>query len=511
MSASRIQRFLRQHWSILILIAIVVLALWARFPLIGYPLTDTAQGEPSRDYLVANHILSFHEWPLTGPWNGFFSGFLNSPSYYYLIAFFLLFRNSIVFLVLVNILLQVITGILLYILGYKLFSESTGLSAALLFLFSNENIFFHSQYFWQPYVMQVVLILAFLLICMSFQNKRIGWLLAGISAFIFATSLHMSALGILPVFGVAAAASFKRMDPSQRKYPFVISTAVGSLFLLYGPLLFFNHPYDPADRMINLNGLTTASLGPYWLQFRLVLLKMAEVFVRDINFHSAIAIIFAGLLLAKSLIGGGALTRTKLCFITAGIFILPIMLAFAEATYHRFYFIPIFGLVILLLAGVIDDVFSGSARVFKWIVVAGFFILISGKLSFLDLQSRGPYNSTIEQAVSAVAHFDILSFSVAAYAQESENAPALVSMHPALLIAPLENYFKLPLSNIDTFLSSGYELSNNNSKRMLILCRGLELASKDICAAQFHKDHPGYTVEREIFYTYPLLILIADK
>src|SRR5688572_19260907 len=74
----------------------------------------------NRDFLIANHIVSYLEMPLKGP-DGQFGAYSESPVYYYLLAAFLAINNNIIFLALCNLVLQVLTIAIIYYIARNLF------------------------------------------------------------------------------------------------------------------------------------------------------------------------------------------------------------------------------------------------------------------------------------------------------------------------------------------------------------------------------------------------------
>ncbi|MEK7083501.1 MAG: hypothetical protein AAB972_04965, partial [Patescibacteria group bacterium] len=62
-----------------------------------YPEMQWEQTDYSRDYLVAHHIISYGEVPLTGP-DGKFGTTHSSPVYFYFLALLLGIRDNIVWL-----------------------------------------------------------------------------------------------------------------------------------------------------------------------------------------------------------------------------------------------------------------------------------------------------------------------------------------------------------------------------------------------------------------------------
>lgn len=176
------------------LVIFVIFQLFLRF--YTFPdIIDMKQTDVHRDYLIANHIVSFHEYPLTGPQNSF-STFRNSPIYYYILAAFLLIYNHFLFLQVVNIVFQVCSIVLLYILYRKFASQYVSLAGVLLYTTSYAFLS-HSFYMWQPYLMEPVLIGAYIYFADFVQKRKIKYLYISGMLFSLALALHMS---VIPVF-----------------------------------------------------------------------------------------------------------------------------------------------------------------------------------------------------------------------------------------------------------------------------------------------------------------------
>ncbi|MBI4067226.1 phospholipid carrier-dependent glycosyltransferase [Candidatus Gottesmanbacteria bacterium] len=156
----------------ILLSIILLICLLLRVSQIDYPFAFK-WGDGERDTLVANHIVSYQEYPLIGP-HGLLSekGLHNSPFYYYFLAFFLYFYNSPITLALLNISLQLLTLVILYLLGKNLFGEKVALLSTLLFGL-NPHLISQSEYIWQPYVSQPFGLTSFYLLFLAFSKKII--------------------------------------------------------------------------------------------------------------------------------------------------------------------------------------------------------------------------------------------------------------------------------------------------------------------------------------------------
>ena len=70
----------------ILLAVIITLAFLYRLLYLDYPLINT---EPQRDYLIAQHILTYQDFPEAGPcciFNGSYAPYRHPVAYYYLLA-----------------------------------------------------------------------------------------------------------------------------------------------------------------------------------------------------------------------------------------------------------------------------------------------------------------------------------------------------------------------------------------------------------------------------------------
>jgi hypothetical protein len=182
--------------------AIICLAFFLRFIAYDHPLGVNG-GEGYRDYLTAKHIVTFHNFPAAGPWNGTLPHLGNSPLYFYLLAVPLLISTSWQMLEIAFIALTCGGIYLLYLLGRDLFGTRTALIASLLYAVAPEMIRETSSFVWQPYFMEPLLIGSAFTLYRAHISGRISLLITSIILGISALAMHMSALAVAPLFGAA--------------------------------------------------------------------------------------------------------------------------------------------------------------------------------------------------------------------------------------------------------------------------------------------------------------------
>lgn len=196
------------NFPLLIILAVSIVVRIGHF---DYPLSDVFWwGDGTRDYLVANHILKYQEYPRGGPFNLLFDeGYKNSPFYFYVLALFLIPFNHPLTLSFVNIVLQVLSLILIYLITTRMFGKAGGLWATAIYSF-NPLIIKLSEYIWQPYLMQPVNLVSLFLLLQATFKQSLKLLAASYSLLFLAFLLHSSAIPSLPVFFIATAVFFRK-------------------------------------------------------------------------------------------------------------------------------------------------------------------------------------------------------------------------------------------------------------------------------------------------------------
>lgn len=192
-------------------------------------------GDYNRDYLVAHHIVAYHEFPLTMESGGFR---MNSPAYFYFLTIPLLVKDSIISLGLFNVFLQLGALALVYMLGRALFGKLVGVMAFALFAV-NENIVYQSRFVWQPYVMQPFILLSILLLYQSYARRSFRFLIGSIAAFLFAATLHQSVWALAPAYIFIAIMILYSQRRSLWHYAGSLAATFGIFILLYAPLIFY--------------------------------------------------------------------------------------------------------------------------------------------------------------------------------------------------------------------------------------------------------------------------------
>jgi len=218
---------------------ILILSIYLRFYQFAQPETWGAldNGDYGRDYIVANHIVKYGEFPANGPDERLGSMWV-SPLYFYILSIVLLVNNDIKFLSLFNVFLQILSLLGVYALARTLLGKGTGLIALTLFGLSNA-IIWQSYIIWQPHVMQPFIILSYLLLALGYQRRSISLLISSIASFWVSITLHYSVLAILPAYLVLLILAFRKAGAKTKDYMQAGMVAIAIGALLYAPAIIF--------------------------------------------------------------------------------------------------------------------------------------------------------------------------------------------------------------------------------------------------------------------------------
>ena len=214
------------------------------FLYLHYALTHTLvyTDDFQKQYLIANHIARFREFPFVGDeLSVFFSLHVTSPVFYYLFAFVLWLHNSMLFAQLVWLSLSMLAIVCVYLVAKSLFSPVVGLFAGALFGFS----FAYAQQLGEApniSVGQAVLYLSFLLLVRAYSGRDFALLLWALAAYCVAGVIYSAAFGVLPVFAVLAALTLKSQGAPTRRYLGSLALAGFTLFATYLPVIM--HAYQ---------------------------------------------------------------------------------------------------------------------------------------------------------------------------------------------------------------------------------------------------------------------------
>lgn len=491
-----------------------------------YSITYTEDG--SRDFLVAHHIVKYHEFPSTGPANSDYSTLKNSPLYFYFLAFFLLFNDNFIFLGLINVFLQMATIIIIYLLAKKMFNPSIAIIASTLFNFS-QSILIQSNFLWQPWVSQPFVNLSYLLLFIFYRKKNYLFLILGISFFIFAGVLHRSNFALIPLISfiiwvILKQNSYKNINfitKSINKYFFIIIYSFLLIVLFNLPLIIY---FINTNQNLNfLPSNQNQSLGfMYYLQTNFsTLLNM--FFVSDSTKSFGLDLI--SIYLVSSSIIALALYQSRknkffynLLIIMYAILCPVIMASLMKLDSYR-YLTPVLGLFIILISASINIIFTKNItlRILEVVVVILILRLsspdLSSNLNSIQLLPKNMPNSaiaTVEQKVLSlhkeenIPNFNFFDF-------KSIKDGYNYGYVDAAFWANLEADLDVKLVELDDANIHNYRIVNNGRYIFLICYRYEDITFEETsCKDKFVKES-RYSVIEKIYSHYPFSIYLTKR
>ena len=315
-------------WYDWLLIALLLISFLVRLDNYSFPF-DIGGGDTARDYLVSKSIIggddfALKAYPLFGPGNDW--GLINSPIYYYLGSFFLLFNNSFFFLNLVNIFFQTLTILFIYLFVRFAFGQAPAFFASLLFSF-DLLVMRQALHMWQPWFMQPFFYLSLLLLYLSWKNSSPKFLYSSIGVFVLAGALHNAAFAMLPTFLVLVAYILWKRWNNKRVYWKAFITLVSTSLVLYLPSLVllykqytnsilslgafmdrilvvgggWNNPFEDLGNFYRVLQWPTLDLVPYWGVVLSLVLVPLFYFSRNRFRNFGILLIIGWLVLQPSL------------------------------------------------------------------------------------------------------------------------------------------------------------------------------------------------------------------
>lgn len=186
--------FLRTHahWMISLLIISVAIAL----RLYQLPATITFEDDQGLDLWVIRQMEFANHRPLVGPYLSV-NQVYTPPTYYYLTWILYHFTHSIEGIVYGYAAMNILTLLLLMKLTWDLAGPRAAWITGGLFATSSLMIQ-HSKTFWQPYPMQLFIVLSLISFLQAFRKKHIGFLWIALLMYQIALSIYPSPMLILP-------------------------------------------------------------------------------------------------------------------------------------------------------------------------------------------------------------------------------------------------------------------------------------------------------------------------
>lgn len=344
-------------------VLIMIVALLIRMSAFVYP---HYYEDANRDYLIAHHILAFHEFPLNGP----FGQLPNSPLYYYIVAGILLIFDNFLFLNYVNIALQLVFLWGVYKVAKDFFGKTSGRIAVLFGAVSNIAVN-QSLSMWMPHLMQVFLILSFAALSTAYHKRSYATACGGVILFVIAGLVYNPVFAMLPAMIVAMIFILKRFAYSLRQM--IARAVLLSLIALDMMLIAYLPLFMTWSNVLSYRGFSRASFL-FGVSFQELIRRAGErglmlMHMIFANTHGLLFVAVCGLLILCVIMYYGSAPRMTmqkkhLLFLTACclsfFLIIPLINAPGIAFPLR-YFTPLFGLFFVIIAEVIHTAFFGDS------------------------------------------------------------------------------------------------------------------------------------------------------
>lgn len=488
-----------------ILIIVLLIGFLIRIPRLDFPFSDIfIWGDGTRDYLVANHILKYQEYPLTGPFNLLFdTGVRNSPVYFYLFSLFILPSSNILIPSVVGIILQVLSLVLIFLVGKKLFNPFVGLLAALLYAL-NPEIIKWSDFIWQPTLMQPAALLSLYLLIKSYLENNLKYLNFSLGLLILSVSIHYSAFPWVIAYLILALLILIKDKKSVANFfkTFLIMTLC--LAFLYAPVLIYYYTNGFFPKISS--GLFLNSVGNYFLNFNSNLSQLASA----LYLNQILLILLPGIVL---LIIKKRLNKSLIFLMS--LFILPIFFASCFNKIRLHYLIFSVTIFPIMAASIIDS-FKLLDNRLKFILAGICLIIFSGNFYFL-IDSKSPLqnyilvNKITQKIINQLE--DIKSFEnfkdynfFQIYTMASGNEIFYYPVLDTVLIVPLEEKLNLKLAKVTDTSYNHQQIGGQD----YIIFACLKFGS-DLCVSGFENSYPSAKIINTIHEDDTISVYLAKK
>ena len=481
---------LRANFVSVAIFLILILSLAIRLYNLDYPLSYIfAWGDGTRDYFVANHIVKYGEFIFLGPFNLLNeAGIYNSPVYYYLLALFLVPYNHVLTLGIVNIIFQLFTIFLIYLIAKKLFDEKAALLAALIFSFTPE-ILAQSDYIWQPHLSQPFAYLALLLAVLFYQKGRYIYLLSSILSLTFSFVLHNSTFPWIPLFLVT---SFFMLRKHKAKTLGLLVAFFISLALLYLPVGLFLTQSDLGTNLtfslsaqnineyfnnfqINLNGILKAfNINNFW--FGIISVLTAFYLLKSKDEKTKIVLLILLILILSPVFFASFFNKFRLHYLTLSLGALAIFLGFIFTSFSRYKIITLVVISLLLLT---------TTNNFQFL-----------KFQKMPLENLKLVDNLSQRIIDEVGSSD--SFQIKSYAMDEK-----IFEYPTLdtiFLIPLEDKLNRKLA-ILTDKSPFNHQQIGGREYFIVVCHEFgNLAPRfEECLQVFKRSYPNYAIVKNLY------------
>ena len=490
----------------ILLVIVITFAFLYRLIALDYPLINT---EPQRDYLIAQHILVYQDFPEKGPcclFNGSYAPYRHPVAYYYFLAGLLAINQNFMFLMFVNFFLQIIPVITIFILASYFFSQNAGLLAIFFYSFHQE-IYKNALFFWQPHLKLPFLYGSFLALFIFYRTNKYWFLIISILLFFISSVIHLSSMAVAQVWFIALFLILRSQKHSPKFYLATLLLVFISLFALFKQinLEIFKNP---------LLLIHTSIIG--YIQS---LSANVQVFLNSLYGNGEeISIVGIFLLILNCVFLIGYLFKKEpgpkklYTIILIGVIIVFLAgVSFLKATIWHFYLPPLFGIAIIIFAEIIANQKYRLLKILGvlWIIlyIGQFFMYYPPEIRFFsDARNIDQATTVLTKEIKDVQHQKGYPkpnfFLVQVYTQGVETP----TIEDLAFWLPLEQKLQEKFIQVNDTTSSFKRL--NSPDYIYVVCQSFAEKiniSKD-CLTPFGKEFPRYKVQRVIYEREPFII-----
>lgn len=483
----------RRLFFIILLISFLV-----RIDKVDLPLSfGFAWGDGTRDYLVANHILKYHEFPSIGPYNLLFdSGIYNSPLYFYLLAVLLVPFNHILTLSIVNILLQLMSIALIYLIAKNMFGERVGAVAAIFFSF-NPQVLHQSDFIWQPNLMQPLALLALYFLI---QKHLVSFFLLA-----FAAAVHHSAFSWIPFF---------LLLPGRKYYVW------GSLILFFMFVVVYLPSFSKTGfSVINLGAgqMIVGSFAEYFANF---ISNMREFFGAFGTYQTLMLSLSVVSSLIYFLKFKDQPNSKKLTLFVLILFLAPIVGASFFNKVRLHYLILSFGAFSVLAAKVFISLSLRRCIFFRVFFFALLILLFTANFAFIKQIKKPLSNQMMMDHIVSQTHKELTQiqkeegFADFSFFQIHSIAltdtPFYYPILDTILLVPLEEKLNQSLSRVSDNAYNHFQIGGN--KYLLLSCYKFKTKiTSTECLQEFTTQFPKHQILKSIYKGDSIFVYLTRK
>ncbi len=207
-----------------------------------YNLKDSLmfQGDQGRDALIVSRIFTQKDLVFVGPVTSVGNMYLGPIYYYFMLPFLWITYPSPMGPVYAIATLSMVTSLLCFYIGYKLFNKTTGLIACIFYTFSHLSVT-HARFSWNPNPTPLITLLTIYFLNKTFKNKKY-WMYVAICLAIL-IQLHYFALLIVAGSGLIWLYQIKNASKKIEEIKNIIEYTIKSIIIVFTfniPLILFD-------------------------------------------------------------------------------------------------------------------------------------------------------------------------------------------------------------------------------------------------------------------------------